>query len=109
MLITRQTVKEVKAHSLNFAVRDSLLGIKQGALKYNYIGWSPCETDKTTGQSKHPEAAFFLYYEVEIAGKTYYANVMARKDYKAEMLYCIRDSCNIAALQHSAPPALEEW
>lgn len=109
MLITRQTVKEVKAHSLNFAVRDSLLGIKQGALKYNYIGWSPCETDKATGQSRHPEAAFFLYYEVEIAGKTYYANVMARKDYKSEMLYCIRATCNIEVLQHSTPPALDDW
>ena len=45
LLITRQTIKEVKAHSLNFAVRDSLLGIKDGALKYRYIGWSPCKTN----------------------------------------------------------------
>ena len=107
MLITRQTIKEVKAHSLNFAVRDSLLGIKDGALKYRYIGWSPCEKDQETGQTKHPETAYFLYYEVEIAGQTYYANVMARKDFKAEMLYCIRDSCNIEALRHDEPPLIE--
>lgn len=109
MLITRQTIKEVKAHSLNFAVRDSLLGIEKGALKYRYIGWSPCEKKPETEKVKHPETAFFLYYEVEIAGKTYYANVMARKDYKAEMLYCIRDSCNMELLHHDAPPALDDW
>lgn len=109
ILITRQTIKEVKAHSLNFAVRDSLIGIKKGALNYKYIGWSPCEVNQETGLSKHPETAFFFYYEIEIAGKTYYANVMARKDFKAEMLYCIRDSCNISILRHDAPPAKDTW
>ena len=108
LLITRQTIKEVKAHSLNFAVRDSLLGIKDGALKYRYIGWSPCKTNPD-GSSSHPEAAFFLYYEVEIAGRTYYANVKAQRDYKSEELYCIRDSCYVASLRHDAPPGVEEW
>lgn len=109
LLITRQSVKEVKAHSLNLAVRDSLLGIERGALTYRYIGWSPCEKNPTTGISKHPETAYFLYYEVVIAGKTYYANVMARKDFKAEMLYCIRDSCKFDVLRHDAPPSIDEW
>ncbi len=61
LLITRQTIKEVKAHSLNLAARDSILGIERGALKYRYIGWSPCET-KPDGGQKHKETAFFLYY-----------------------------------------------
>ena len=108
MLITRQTIKEVKAHSLNLAVRDSLLGIKDGALKYRYIGWSPCKRN-SDGSSSHPEAAFFLYYEVEIAGRVYYANVKAQRDYGSEELYCIRDSCNIDSLRHDAPPEIKEW
>ena len=59
LLISRQTIKEAKANSLNFAVRNSMLGIKDGSLKYRYIGRSPCETDSETGQTKHPETAFF--------------------------------------------------
>lgn len=109
ILITRQSVKGVIGHTLNLAVRDSLLGIEKNALNYRYIGWGECKTDTQTGKPKHPEAAFFLYYEVEIGGKTYYANVKANKDYKGEELYCIRDHCNIAALNHGAPPTVDEW
>ncbi|MBD5256955.1 MAG: hypothetical protein HDS50_04885 [Bacteroides sp.] len=109
ILITRQSVKGVIGHTLNIAVRDSLLGIEKNALNYRYIGWGECKTDTQTGKPKHPEAAFFLYYEVEIAGKTYYANVKANKSYLSEELYCIRDRCNIAALNHGAPPTVDEW
>ena len=109
LLITRGSMKGVVGHTLNMAVRDSLLGIRHGALNYRYIGWGECRTDPETGQRKHPEAAFFLYYEVEIAGRTYYANVKAHRDYKAEELYCIRDRCNVADLRHDAPPAVDDW
>ena len=109
ILITRQSVKGVIGHTLNLAVRDSLLGIEKNALNYKYIGWGECKTDIQTGKSKHPEAAFFLYYEVEIAGKTYYANFKAHRHHKMEELYCIRDRCNIAALNHGAPPTVDEW
>lgn len=109
LLITRGSVKGVVGHTLNLSVRDSLLGIREGALNYRYIGWSECKTDLDTGVRKHPEAAFFLYYEVEIAGRTYYANVKAHRDYKAEELYCIRDRCNVAELRHDAPPSVEDW
>lgn len=109
LLITRSSVRGVVGHTLNMAVRDSLLGIRHGALNYRYIGWGECKTDPETGQRKHPEAAFFLYYEVEIAGRTYYANVKAHRHYKAEELYCIRDRCNVADLRHDAPPAVDDW
>ncbi len=109
LLITRGSVKGVVGHTLNLAVRDSLLGIREGALNYEYIGWSECKVDPATGQRKHPEAAFFLYYKVEIAGRTYYVNVKAHRDYKAEELYCIRDRCNVGDLRHDAPPGVDEW
>ncbi len=108
LLITRKSIRGVVGHTLNFAVRDSLLGIEQGALHYRYIGWKECGVDEN-GNRKHPEAAFFLYYEVEIAGQTYYANVKAHRDYRAEELYCIRERCNIADLRHDAPPRVDEW
>lgn len=108
LLITRKSVKSVIGHSLNLAVRDSLLGIDRGAANYRYIGWKECGVDEN-GRRKHPEAAFFLYYEVEIAGRTYYANVQAHRHYKSEVLYCIRERCNIAELNHSAPPDVNEW
>lgn len=109
LLVTRGSVKGVVGHTLNMAVRDSLLGIQRGALNYRYIGWGECKTNPENGKRKHPEAAFFLYYEVEIAGRTYYANVKANKGYKAEELYCIRDRCNVAELRHDAPPAVDDW
>lgn len=109
LLVTRGSVKGVVGHTLNMAVRDSLLGIRCGALNYRYLGWQECGTDSETGRRKHPEAAFFLYYEVEIAGRTYYANVKAHRHYKAEELYCIRDRCNVANLRHDAPPAVDDW
>ena len=108
LLITRKSVKGVIAHSLNLAVRDSLLGIEQGAVNYRYIGWKECGVDEN-GHRKHPEAAFFLYYEVEIGGQTYYANIKAHRHYKSEVLYCIREHCNIAELNHSAPPNVDDW
>lgn len=109
LLITRSSVKGVIGHTLNMAVRDSLLGIKRNALNYRYIGWKECSADPQTGIRKHPEAAFFMYYEVEIAGRTYYANVKAHRDYKAEELYCIRDRCNLADLRHDALPDVKDW
>lgn len=109
LLVTRGSVKSVIGHTLNLAIRDSLLGIGQGALKYEYLGWGECKTDPVTGARKHPEAAFFLYYKVEIAGRTYYANIKAHRHYKAEELYCIRERCNIAELRHDAPPSIDEW
>ena len=109
LLITRGSVKGVEGHSLNLSVRDSLLGIRSGALKYEYIGWKECYVNPETGRSHHPEAAFFLYYKVEIAGRTYYANVKAHRHYKAEELYCIRDYCNVTELNQTPPPAIDEW
>ncbi|MBO4955119.1 MAG: hypothetical protein J6C77_01790 [Muribaculaceae bacterium] len=109
LLVTRGSVRGVVGHTLNMAVRDSLLGIRRGAASYRYIGWKECGTDPETGRRKHPEAAFFLYYEVEIAGRTYFANVKAHRHYKAEELYCIRERCNVADLRHDAPPAVDDW
>lgn len=109
LLVTRGSVRGVIGHSLNLAVRDSLLGIRRGALRYEYLGWKECGVDPDTGRRKHPEAAFFLYYKIEIAGQTYYANVKAHRHYKAEELYCIRDRCNIASLRHDTPPGVDDW
>ncbi|MBD5379813.1 MAG: hypothetical protein HDR74_08020 [Bacteroides sp.] len=108
LLITRQSVKGVIGHTLNLAVRDSLLGIENGVANYKYIGWRECEMGDD-GVRKHPEAAFFLYYEIEIAGKTYYANVKANRDRKVEELYCIRDKCNISNLRRDDFPTIENW
>ena len=108
LLITRKSVKGVIGHTLNLAVRDSLLGIERNAVKYRYIGWKECSNDEN-GARKHPEAAFFLYYEVEINSKIYYVNVKAHRVYKAEVLYCIRDRCDTAGLRHDDIPQKSDW
>lgn len=101
MDITRTSVKGVLGHTLNMAVRNSMYAIQTGALKYKYVGWS--ETDG----GKHSDAAYFTYYEVEIAGHKYYANVIASKARKGEVLYCIYEKCDLSRLRHDAPPKIE--
>lgn len=109
LLITRGSVKGVVGHTLNLAVRSSLLDIRTEALKYEYLGWRECKAHPDSGLRKHPEAAFFLYYKVEIAGQTYFPNVKAHRGLKAEVLYCIRDRCNFETLRREDPPAVNEW
>ncbi|MGN0235870.1 MAG: phage minor head protein [Paludibacteraceae bacterium] len=101
MDVTRKSVKSVLGHSLNMAVRNSLYGIQTGALRYKYIGW------KETDDGKHADAAYFTYYEVEIAGHKYYANVIVSKSRKNEVLYCIYEKCDFARLRHDTPPDIE--
>ena len=83
------------------AVRNSLYGIQTGALKYKYIGWGECV------EGKHADAAYFTYYEMEIAGRKYYANVLVSKSRKSEVLYCIYEKCDFSRLRHDAPPKIE--
>lgn len=99
--ITRSAIKGVLGHTLNMAVRNSMYGIQTGILKYKYVGWK--ETDK----GKHSDAAFFTYYEVEIAGHKYYANVIASKAYQSEVLYCIYEKCDLDSLRHDELPKIE--
>lgn len=107
--ITRGSIKQTMNHTANMAILDSLPTIKEGVRNYRYVGWMPNKPDPSSGQAKHPEAAFFLYYEVEIAGQTYYANVKAHKGLKSEVLYCIYEKIDMNALEHSAPPDIDEW
>lgn len=100
LLINRRSISEILGHTQNIAVRNSVFGILKGSLKYKYLGWLPCKA------GKHPEAAYFTYYEVIIGGKTYYANVKMHKHYRKETLYCIRDKCDVAALNTNTPPTI---
>ena len=105
MLITRGSINDVVGHTQNIAVRNSLFGIKQSVLSWEYLGWMDVKSD-VNGNRKHPEAAYFTYYEVKIGGKTYYANVKMHKHYGKETLYCIRDKCDIASLNMTEPPII---
>ena len=44
---------------------------------------------KNPNKKKHPETDYFLYYSIEIEGKTFWANVKMHKHYKGEVLYTI--------------------
>ena len=35
-------------------------------------------------KKKHPETEYFLYYSIEIEGKTFWTNVKMHKHYKGE-------------------------
>ena len=106
--ITRGSVRGVLDHTLNIAVRNSLLGIERNALSWEYVGWQPVKLS-SDGKPKHAKAACFIYYKMEIGGKTYYASVEGRKDLKKEALYCIRENCDWGNMKYGAPPSIDEW
>ena len=47
------------------------MNLPENVKKFEYIGWSKTES------GKHYDTDFFLYYKINIYGKTYYANVKA--------------------------------
>lgn len=108
LLLTRGSFKHVQEHTANMAVLNSLFGIEKNSLTFKYIGWKPVQSGNA-GKTKHNETAFFLYYEVEIAGKTYYVNVQAHKGLKAEVPYCVYGKLDKTALLTSEPPGIDEW
>lgn len=108
MLITRRSVRQSLNHTMNMAVRNSILSIEKNALKWDYCGWADCKVDKKTGVKKHPEADYFLYYKTTIGGVDYYANVKANKSRMREELYCIRDQIS-TKINKGNPPNIERY
>lgn len=98
--ITRGSIDSILSHSFNADVRTSIYGILENAHGFHYIGWGETEG------GKHGDTAFFTYYTTEINGRTYYVNVQASRTHKCEILYCIRNYCNLTRLRHDEPPAL---
>lgn len=98
--ITRGSVDNVLSHSFNADVRTSLYNILENARDFRYIGWAETEA------GKHGDTAFFTYYTTEINGRTYYVNVQASHTHQCEVLYCIRNFCNLDRLRHDEPPTL---
>lgn len=110
LLFNRRSIKQTMEHTANMHILNMLPGIDNADLKYKYVGWAPLKPDAKTGKIKHEnEATCFLYYEIEIAGHKYYANVMVHKHYQAEVLYCIYEKCDLSALEHSRPPGIDDW
>lgn len=110
ILISRGSVRNTLGHTDNLAVRRIFLNLEASISQWQYIGWKPCVIDPRTGIRKHPEADYFIYYQVTISGRTYYANVKAQGNYKREELYCVRDSLNSQiALNPGPPPNIEDY
>lgn len=108
MCFNRGSIKSVMEHTSNMAILSSLEGIENSARTYKYLGWMENKPD-ADGVIKHPEAAFFLYYEVELAGEKYYVNVKAHRDYQAEVFYCIYGRCDVSKLKPGLPSPPSEW
>ena len=117
LLILRKSVRDTIGHTRDINVRDYLPSIEQNIGTWQYIGWKEVvpdtRTDLATGTTRtlhnHTEAAFFLYYKLDINGRTYYANVIAHKRKKSEVLYCIRQRCNVANLNAEDISPIDEW
>ena len=109
LLLTRGSIRNTMGHTLNLSVRNTLPDTPNQVKNWKYVGWLKCKEDPATGKPKHPEAEYFLYYEMKIGGKTYYANVKANKDLKREELYCIRDRLNLAKINNGVPPNIADY
>lgn len=101
MRILRRSLDDVYEHNkengdvlqwlANFSPDKSLANWK-------YEGWAnpreytpdhPRYNPSIPDNRKHPEVEYFLYYSVEINGKTFWANVKMHKYFKGEVLYTI--------------------
>ncbi len=100
MIVLRGSLESVKEHAINDKrVKMWLLSFNKSKFKkWEYIGWDfprtyprkhPKYDPSNPDKRKHPEADYFLYYSLTIAGKTYYANVKMHKNYGKEVLYTI--------------------
>lgn len=96
ILITRGSVRNTMGHTANLNIHNSLFDIENKATQFKYIGWASVKPPK------HPDTAYFNYYEIVIQDKTYYANVKVLKIDHKEVLYCIRD--NIGTVNTIPPP-----
>ena len=117
LLVLRKSVRDTIGHTRDINVIDYLSSIEQNIGTWQYIGWkkvvTDTRTDPATGTTRtlhnHKEAAFFLYYKLDINGRTYYANVIAHKHHKSEVLYCIRQRCNVANLETRGISTVDKW
>ena len=103
MIVLRRSLDDILFHSKNDKrVKMWLASFNPDKLnKWTYIGWDyPKTFDKNNPKfdpdnpykSKHPETSYFLYYELKIGGKKYYANVKMHKSYNKEVLYTIEST-----------------
>ncbi len=100
MIVLRRSLDDILFHSKeDKRVKHWLSSFNTGKLKgLKYIGWDypktyershPKYDPSNPGKQRHPEASHFLYYEMKIGGKKYYANVKMHKNYNKEVLYTI--------------------
>lgn len=100
MIVLRRSLDDILFHSKeDKRVKLWLASFNTGKLKgWRYLGWDyPRTYDKghpkydpaNPGKTRHPEAGYFLYYEVKIGGRKYYANVKMHKGYNKEVLYTL--------------------
>lgn len=100
IIVLRRSLEDIKEHSYkDVRVLSWLTNFNEKKLRgWNYLGWDypkpyhkghPKYDKSNPNRLKHPETDCFLYYELKIAGKTYYANVKMHKYYNKEVLYTI--------------------
>ena len=117
LLVLRKSVRDTIGHTRDINVIDYLPSIEQNIGTWQYIGWKEVvpdtRTDPDTGTTRtlhnREEVAFFLYYKLDINSRTYYANVMAHKHHKSEVLCCIRQRCNVANLKTREISPVDDW
>ena len=103
LLLAHNSIEQVYQHCniKDFHFITWLLRFNTSSVKgWKYEGWAPKRFIQPSEKGydpldpykqKHPEALYFTYYSLTIKGKTYWANVKMHKDFRAEVLYAIKD------------------
>lgn len=111
MIVLRRSVDDIINHTENFKVRASILNVENKAKNWDYIGYKKVDkfpkNHPKAGKSRHPESAYFFYYEAEIAGKIKIINVKIHKNFESEVLYAITDKRN--GIKSGMPKDIERY
>ncbi|MEZ5195095.1 MAG: phage minor head protein [Bacteroidales bacterium] len=99
--IIPKSVRSINQHNVDWRVKAFTLELHNSVKNWAYIGWSKVKP------GTHPEADWFTYYRISIAGKTRYINMIGHKGLKTEVPYAIMDS--ITKVLNGYPDNIDEY
>ncbi len=95
LIVLRGSIRSTIEHTYDIDIVNLLRDIVQNVSEWKWIGWRP------TIKGKHYDAEYFNYYEFEVKGRKYYANVKMNKLDGKEYLYCIYSRIDVSMLMLS--------
>lgn len=109
VLIIRGTVNGFIGHNADTIVIRRIENIPSDCKNWKYIGWKEVDNDPVTGERKHPDTEYFLYYETELNGVKRYVNVKAHNSFMREVPYCVTVGLDMTDMKTGLPPGVNRY